>query len=132
LFYPGILKINENIYNDIPISIIVNCKSDTCPSYESFESYVLKDSFFGDTISILKKDFNTAENDTLIIFDPNDLLVDKTIPVKIDSSNCIKIYLARKAKFNFIEIPQKYRIKKKRIDFIDSKGKIKYFKITKD
>jgi hypothetical protein len=128
VLYPEVENINQHIYSSVSISLIDDCITDTCPSYESIKSTVLPKTYFSDTIVIPRNFYSSTQLDTFNIFDPNDVLVDNVIPVKVDAFNCISIYLARKPKFDFIEIPTRYGTGVRQLYFKDENGEARCFK----
>ncbi len=125
--FPTISEINYR-YEFIPASLLETCITDTCQSLKTFSSSVLEQSFCREKYVFSKKIYENATVDTLDFLDPNDELVDKFVIIRPDSANYIEIYLARKPKYGFIEIPLKYKFKNNKLYFTDAEGKIKYFK----
>lgn len=116
------------LYEFVPISLLETCITDTCLTTQVFGSSVLKKSFCRERNVFPKAEYGYLKIDTLDIFDPNDEWVDKFITIKPDSANYIEIYLARKPKYEFIDIPLKYKFKNNKLYFTDAEGKTMYFK----
>jgi hypothetical protein len=125
--YPEIVGINY-IYHEVSISLIENCMTDTCPSRE----FVNLNNGFGDTIVIPRNYSRKPVIETMTFFDPNDKLVDKSILVKFGKDNCIKVYLARKPNFDFIEIPLRFVLNNRRLYYTDVHKTKRYFVKTRD
>lgn len=107
---PKVLEVNRHRYKKVSTSIIYECQSDTCPANQAIDSKGWSGWYFDDTVKVLKKYYDSIHTDTLNLFDPNDNLTDKKIPIKVEEYNCIKIYVALKPKFDLIEIPQRFKI----------------------
>ena len=130
MFYdlpPIVLEVNRHRYHKISSSLIYDCQKDTCPAYQAIESKVWSGSDFNDTVEVPRNYYNLVHIDTLDLFDPNDDLIDKKVPVKVDEHNCIKIFVALKPKYDLIEIPTQFEIVGKHLitDFENKKLQFK-------
>ena len=126
--YPEVLEINRHRYQKVSLSLFYDCPTDTCPSYQAIDSKLIPGWAFKDTVVVSKKFFDNNKLDTLDFFDPNDDLVDKKIPIKIDKFNCVKIYLAIKPKYDMYDIPTRFFFEKKHIVCFDSENNKMIFK----
>lgn len=118
MFYdlpPKVLEVNRYRYDKVSSSLIYNCQKDTCLAHHGIESKVWSGGDSNDTTKVPKKYYNLNQIDTLDLFDPNNDLMDKKIPIKIDEYNCIKIYVALRPKYDLIEIPTRFMIIGKRL-----------------
>jgi hypothetical protein len=131
MFYdlpPKVLEVNRYRYQKVSSSLIYDCQKDTCPANQAIDSKVWSGWDFNDTIKVPRNYYNLIHIDTLDLFDPNDDLMDKKIPIKVDEYNCIKIFVALKPKFDLIEIPTRFTIVGKRL-ITDFKNKKIQFKL---
>ena len=129
--YPAIVNINRYLYREVSISVMENCMNDTCPALATLTS-ICRNDCFGDTIVVPRSDYSKTGTETMSFFDPNDDLVDKSLPVIIGKDNCIKVYLAIKPHFDFIEIPTRFLLNNQQLyyaDILKTKG---YFVKTRE